>query len=583
MLSTVTLLSLNFAGAKSRAYSSAPPWATGTNDDGAWARAALLSGLPGIGKTSSAMVVCRDLGFTTCELNASDCRSKRSLQEEISQTLGMQNLKQMACGEASELSRNHHVLIMDEVDGMAGNEDRGGMQELINMIKTSRIPVICICNDRQSPKVRSLANYCLDLRFQRPRIEQIKAAILSIACKEHVNIPPAVLTEIIQASNQDIRQVINNTQMWCVAKLADESQLTADASGARKNVRLSAFEVIRKVFSPDVSGQNGHQATLNECLDLFFQDYSLVPLFVQENYLNVKPKSVQGNSNRTLRLLSEASKHIALGDIISKAIRSAGTGSWSLLPTVGILSTVIPGHILSGSLPGGVGPGSGVSFPSWFGKNSNYNRMRRVSCELSSHLNLATHGGSSNPRNLVMEYASVLADSLTRPLKEGDTDRVLQTLLHYNLQREDLDALLELATWSDRPSRMHGIDGKAKAALTRAFNKSTHLLPYATVTMGKLRSKKANPGDGDIAAVDPDVEDANGLFDTASPDSSDDDLQEDAMISRKTAKTHVSATSGSSKSTSQSSSTSVSTKRSHPSTRGRGTSKTTSRKKSEQL
>lgn len=72
---------------------------------------------------------------------------------------------------------------------------------------------------------------------------------------------------------------------------------------------------------------------------------------------------------------------------------------------------------------------------------------------------------------------------------------------------------------------------QAKAALTRAFNKSTHLLPYATVTMGKLRSKKANPGDGDIAAVDPDVEDANGLFDTASRDSSDDDLQEDAMIS----------------------------------------------------
>lgn len=105
MLSTVTLLSLNFAGAKSRAYSSAPPWATGTNDDGAWARAALLSGLPGIGKTSSAMVVCRDLGFTTCELNASDCRSKRSLQEEISQTLGMQNLKQMACGEG-KLSNN---------------------------------------------------------------------------------------------------------------------------------------------------------------------------------------------------------------------------------------------------------------------------------------------------------------------------------------------------------------------------------------------------------------------------------------------------------------------------------------------
>lgn len=42
------------------------------------------------------------------------------------------------------------------------------------MIKRSRIPIICICNDRQSQKIRSLAGHCFDLRFQRPRAEQIK-------------------------------------------------------------------------------------------------------------------------------------------------------------------------------------------------------------------------------------------------------------------------------------------------------------------------------------------------------------------------------------------------------------------------
>ena len=67
-----------------------------------------------------------------------------------------------------------HCVLMDEVDGMAGNEDRGGMQELIALIKSTRIPVICMCNDRSHPKVRSLANHCFDLRFQRPRLEQIK-------------------------------------------------------------------------------------------------------------------------------------------------------------------------------------------------------------------------------------------------------------------------------------------------------------------------------------------------------------------------------------------------------------------------
>ena len=59
---------------------------------------------------------------------------------------------------------------MDEVDGMAGNEDRGGMAELIGLIKSSKIPVICMCNDRNAQKIRSLANHCFDLRFQRYRL-----------------------------------------------------------------------------------------------------------------------------------------------------------------------------------------------------------------------------------------------------------------------------------------------------------------------------------------------------------------------------------------------------------------------------
>lgn len=63
---------------------------------------------------------------------------------------------------------------MDEVDGMSGNEDRGGVQELIALIKKSKIPIITMCNDRNHPKIRSLANHCFDLRFYKPRIEQIR-------------------------------------------------------------------------------------------------------------------------------------------------------------------------------------------------------------------------------------------------------------------------------------------------------------------------------------------------------------------------------------------------------------------------
>lgn len=69
---------------------------------------------------------------------------------------------------------SRHVLLMDEVDGMAGNEDRGGLQELIILIKNTEIPIICICNDRNILKMRTLANYTYDLRFQKPKLEQIR-------------------------------------------------------------------------------------------------------------------------------------------------------------------------------------------------------------------------------------------------------------------------------------------------------------------------------------------------------------------------------------------------------------------------
>ena len=59
------------------------------------------------------------------------------------------------------------VVLMDEVDGMS-NGDRGGIQELIRVIKTTKTPIICICNDRNSPKVRSLASNCYDLQFNKP-------------------------------------------------------------------------------------------------------------------------------------------------------------------------------------------------------------------------------------------------------------------------------------------------------------------------------------------------------------------------------------------------------------------------------
>lgn len=175
------------------------------------------------------------------------------------------------------------VLIMDEVDGMGGNEDRGGMAELIAVIKASPIPVICMCNDRFHQKIRSLANYCFDLRFGRPSLVQIKGAMMSVLFKEGVKIPPKTVEEIIQATNLDVRQTLNSLSLISVNPNAEGSGLRND--NGKKDLRLGNFEVIRKVFS----AEEHKKMTLNDKSDLFFHDYNLAGLFVQQNYLSVSP------------------------------------------------------------------------------------------------------------------------------------------------------------------------------------------------------------------------------------------------------------------------------------------------------
>lgn len=256
------------------------PWAK--NDDGSFYKAALLSGPPGVGKTTTAQLACKQLGFDTIEFNASDTRSKRLLKEEVAELLSNKTLHGYIGGRNKTLTEKQ-VLIMDEVDGMAGNEDRGGMQELIALIKSTSVPIICMCNDRNHPKIRSLLNYCFDLRFPRPRLEQIKSAIMSICFKEKIKIPPKTIEEIISATNNDIRQTINSISM--LAARPDLVDGIVKSDNGRKDLRLGPWDVVRKVFSLE----DHKTMSMNDKSDLFFHDYSLAPLFVQQTYLTVAP------------------------------------------------------------------------------------------------------------------------------------------------------------------------------------------------------------------------------------------------------------------------------------------------------
>lgn len=56
------------------------------------ARATMLSGPPGIGKTSTARIVCKQLGYEVLETNASDTRSKNAISLVLTDLSSNQSL-----------------------------------------------------------------------------------------------------------------------------------------------------------------------------------------------------------------------------------------------------------------------------------------------------------------------------------------------------------------------------------------------------------------------------------------------------------------------------------------------------------
>ena len=105
------------------------------------------------------------------------------------------------------------------------------------------------------------------------------------------------------------------------------------------------FEAARQVLA---GGNDTRSMSLMDKTELFFLDYSLMPLFVQENYLNVVPHNAKLASlynyslvlymqclflfrklSDRMEIISKVAESLCLGDITEKLIRTSG--SWNLL------------------------------------------------------------------------------------------------------------------------------------------------------------------------------------------------------------------------------------------------------------
>ena len=252
--------------------------------------------------------------------------------------------------------------------------------------------------------------------------------------------------------------------MWTASKKSlSYEEVKENAQNARKESAMGPFDVIKNVFSIG----NPKSNPIDEKMDLFFQDYSLGPLFVQENYPLIRPRGAKGNASRCLELMALTADSISTGDIISNKIRT--TQSWKLLPMQGFFSTVYPGEVLQGTLTGR------IEFPKWFGNNSKSNKYKRIVGELCTHTRLHTSGSTDD---INMDYIPSWYQKVTRAISSDKISEAASFLCEYELLKEDWDSIAELGLYTGYRDVMSQIAPTVKAQLTRITNKERGSLHY---------------------------------------------------------------------------------------------------------
>jgi len=250
-------------------------------------KALLIYGPTGCGKTSAVYATASESEKEVFEVNASDARNKNQIEEIVGSATQQQSLMSFGKGK---------IILVDEIDGISGQKDRGGVTALIKIIAESTFPIILTANDPFNKKFSSLRKKCVLDEFTPLDHESILEKLKGICEKENIEYKEELIRDLSRRSGGDMRAAITDLQM-----LTAEGKLdNLDLIGARDRTE-NMMNALLKVFKT---------TDANVAKDAFWnvdEDIDKQMLWLEENI----PKEYEGEDlANAFDCLSKACVHM---------------------------------------------------------------------------------------------------------------------------------------------------------------------------------------------------------------------------------------------------------------------------------
>jgi len=198
-------------------------------------KALLLYGPPGTGKTVTVEALANDLDMELVQSNASDYRTADAIQRFAGRS-----------SQYGTLFGKKRLILFDELDGITGSADRGGLREITKIVKETGSPIILVANDAYNPRFSTLRRSCQLIEFKKPTKTQIARLLAKICSLEGIKAESDVLKLIAERVKGDVRSAINDLQALAQGK----GELTFEDAAwlSRRDQKEVIFTTLRRIF-----------------------------------------------------------------------------------------------------------------------------------------------------------------------------------------------------------------------------------------------------------------------------------------------------------------------------------------------
>ncbi len=280
-------------------------------------KAALLYGPPGCGKTSLVEAAANEYNLELIEMNASDFRRRQDIE----------GIVKIAATQMSLFGKKGKIILLDEVDGISGTADRGGLDAILDLINATRHPVVMTANDPWDQKLRPLRDVSKLIAFNRLTETVVAQVLKNICLSEGIECEPQALRYIAKLSEGDLRSAINDLE--AIARGYGKVTLSlAQMLVRRRDREYTPFEALRNLFMSRYAWQAKQAVTQTNV------DYETMLQWINENIPN-QYTDVE-DIWRAYEALSRATVYLG---------RIRRTASWDLLSYV--FDTMGPGVALA--------------------------------------------------------------------------------------------------------------------------------------------------------------------------------------------------------------------------------------------